>query len=163
LKEAAVTAARIAQSYLFADDGLAIVTTSLLAVNLIERAGAGAHGARPYAQLGYLAGMLNLRGLADTYFARSRDSAQATNDPHALTIALYTEAAYRLGGGEGARASEVGSRSVTLLTTISNPQEMEIAETILAHADYCAGRYDASIHRCAAILASARARENFQH
>jgi eukaryotic-like serine/threonine-protein kinase len=50
LKEAAVTAARITHRYYFADDGLPILASSLLAVNLVERAGVTARVARPYAQ-----------------------------------------------------------------------------------------------------------------
>jgi serine/threonine protein kinase/tetratricopeptide (TPR) repeat protein len=163
LKEAAVTAARISHSYYFADDGLAVLASSLLAVNLIERAGVDAPVARPYAQLGYLAGVLHLRGLADAYFVRSRASAAATNDPGELAVALYTEAAYQLFDGEGAKSLVTGGRALELLTSLEKPQETEIVQTILAHADYCAGRYEASRARCAAILKSARARENLQH
>jgi tetratricopeptide (TPR) repeat protein len=163
LNEAAMTAARIAHSYLFAEDGLALVTTSLLAVNLAEQAGAGARVARPYGQLGYLAGVLNLRGLAAAYFARARRSAERERDRHELAIALYHEATTDLCDGAFARVHELGERALDIFTELRNPQETEIVQTILAHADYGAGRYEASIARCEALLGSARSRANVQH
>ena len=163
LNEAAVAAARITHRYFFAEERLPILVSSLLAVNLIERAGVAARVARPYAQLGYLAGALHLGGLAGAYFARSRASAEATGDPAELAIALYTEAAYRLFDGAGDEAITKGERALALLTGSNNPQETEIALTILAHAHYAAGRYEASMARCAALLASARARKHPQH
>jgi tetratricopeptide (TPR) repeat protein len=163
LQEAAVAAARIAHRYFFAEESMPILASSLLAVNLIDLAGVTACAARPYAQLGYLAGVLHLRGLARVYFARSRESAEAAGDPNDLAAALYTEAMYGLFDGAWGEAITQAERALDLLTAIHTPQETEIALTILAHAHYGAGRYEASMARCAALLASARARKHLQH
>lgn len=161
--EAAIAAARIAHHYYFAHDGVALATVSLLSVNLAELAPADARMVRPYAQLGYFSGMFRLRSAADAYFARAERNAQAAHDPNELAIALYHEATYYVGEGAWDRAHRIGLRALALLEGINNPQECEIVHTILAHAEYCTGRYADSIARCEALFASAHARSNVRH
>jgi tetratricopeptide (TPR) repeat protein len=162
-KEAALAAALIAHPYYFGGDPLALATVSLLSVNLAERASIEIPMARPYAQLGYLAGVCQLRSVAEAYFARARRNAEAVDDQNELAVALYHEASYHVGEGVWERAHAVGSRALKLLEEIKNPQESEIVQTILAHTEYCTGRYAASIARCEAVFGSARARANVQH
>jgi tetratricopeptide (TPR) repeat protein len=153
----------VAYPYLFAEDGPALVTTCLLAVNLAERAGAIQAAARSYGQLGYLAGVFHARPLAARYFARARASAAAARDPGELAIARYHEAIYHLCDGAWAEAHAAGEGALAALSDLRSPNEAEIVETILAHVDYGAGRYDDSIARCDRILESARERANEQH
>jgi tetratricopeptide (TPR) repeat protein len=162
-EEAALAAARIAHHYYFVGDALALGTVSLLSVNLAERAGAADRLSRPYAQLGYFAGVCRLRPLAERYFARARRGARATSDPNALIVVLFHEATYHVGEGRWDLARRAGAQATELLEEVKNPQESEIVQTILAHADYCTGRYGDSITRCDAIFASARARANYRH
>ncbi|WP_437928355.1 protein kinase [Sorangium sp. So ce291] len=163
LQEAALAAARIAHHYYFTNDALALATVSLLSVNLSERAAVDLPLARPYAQLGYFAGVSRLRSLAEAYFERARLNAEAANNPGELAVALYHEAAYHVGLGAWSRAHAAGGRALRLLGAIKGIQETEITHTVLAHAEYCAGDYAASIARCELLFSSARARANVQH
>ncbi|WP_437590688.1 serine/threonine-protein kinase [Sorangium sp. So ce1000] len=163
LQEAALAAARIAHHYYFTNDALALATVSLLSVNLSERAAMDLPLARPYAQLGYFAGISRLRSLADAYFERARLNAEAANNPGELAVALYHEAAYHVGLGAWSRAHAAGARALRLLGELRDIQETEITHTVLAHAEYCAGDYAASIARCELLFSSARARANVQH
>lgn len=163
MEDAALAAARIAHHYYFAGDTLALATVSLLSVNLAERAGAADRLSRPYAQLGYFSGVCRLRGLAERYFARARLGARNTGDPNALAVVLFHEATYHVGEGRWALAHRAGAQARALLEEIENPQENEIVHTILAHAEYCVGRYADSIARCDSIVGSARARANHRH
>lgn len=162
-EEAALAAARIAHHYYFAGDALALATVSLLSVNLAERASATVRLSRPYAQLGYFSGVCRLGALSRVYFTRARANAEAMNDSHDMAIALYHEATYHVGEGRWASAHAAGARALDLLQELNDPQESEIVHAILAHAEYCAGRYADSIARCEALFGSARTRANHQH
>ncbi len=162
-EEAALAAARIAHHYYFAGDALALATVSLLSVNLAERASATVRLSRPYAQLGYFSGVCRLGALSRGYFSQARANAEAMSDSSEMAIALYHEATYHVGEGRWAHAHAAGARALDLFQEINDPQESEIVHAILAHAEYCAGRYADSIDRCEALFSSARTRANHQH
>jgi eukaryotic-like serine/threonine-protein kinase len=163
LKEAALAAARVAHRFYFAEDGLALVASSLLAANLAERAGLDGLVTLPYAQLGYVAGVCKLRPLADAYFARARRSAEAAGDVHELVVTLTHEALLQACDGRFAAAGALGQEALGRLEGAPGPQEREGVLLILAHVDLCAGRYEASMRHGSALRASARARANRQH
>jgi hypothetical protein len=163
LREAALAAARMSYRFYFAEDGLASVTSSLMAVNLAERAATEGLVALPYAQLGYLAGVCKLGSLAGAYFRRARQSAEAANDLQELVVALSHEALLHACDGQFAEAERLCRRALDRLGGASDSQANEGVWIILAHVDLCAGRPEASLRLGAALLASARARQHHQH
>jgi tetratricopeptide (TPR) repeat protein len=163
LHEAALAAARLAYSYYFADDALRLLTTNLLSVNLADRTVDDPRLARPYAQLGYLAGLTRVRRLSSRYFERARRIAAEAHDTSELAVALYTEAVYHVGEGRFTEGRAAGERALQLLGQNGNPQEIETVLTILAHVDCWQGDYAGSRAHCERLAALARARANLQH
>lgn len=163
LEEASLAAARIAHHYYFAHEAVELMAVSLLSVNLAERALAEEQLTRPYAQLGYFSGIAGLRALSSSYFAQARRNAEAAGDPSELAIAMYHEATFHVGEGAWERSLTTGTRSLELLEECGNRQESEIVHTVLAHAEYCMGRYRDSLARCKIVSDSAHARANTQH
>lgn len=163
LEEASLAAARIAHHYYFAHEAVALMAASLLSINLAERALADDQLTRPYAQIGYFSGIAGFRTRSKVYFARARRNAEAANDPTELSIALYHEATFHVGEGEWELSRTIATRALDLLGAIENQQESEIVHTVMAHAEYCLGRYEDSVARCRRVSDSARARANVQH
>jgi tetratricopeptide (TPR) repeat protein len=163
LEESALAAARVAYRRYFAEDGLGLVTASLLAVNLAERATGDGIVSLPYAQLGYLAGVAKLRALAAAYFARARRSAEAAGDFRDLADALTHEALLDACDGRFAHAEDLGRRALDRLAGTHHAHETESVRIILSHVALSAGRYEVALGHGSALLTSARARENRQH
>jgi tetratricopeptide (TPR) repeat protein len=161
--EAALASARIASCYFFNDDSLGLVGSALAAANLAERAGDDVPIAEIYGQLGYVAGLARLHGVANAYFAKARDTAAATRDPIGLGKALYTEAAFHVGIGAWESARAAATQGLAIATELRNPQEAEVAHTILGHVEFATGAYEASRRAATVLYESARARANTQH
>ncbi|HSN30812.1 MAG TPA: protein kinase, partial [Kofleriaceae bacterium] len=75
--EAALAAARMTSCFFFNDDSLGLVGSALAAANLAERAGNDVPIAEIYSQLGYIAGLARLHGVATAYFHKARATADA--------------------------------------------------------------------------------------
>ena len=161
--EAALAAARMTSCYFFKGDSLGVIGASLAAVNLAERAGAGVAIAEIYAQLGYVAGVARLGRVASAYFAQARDTARATRDPVGLGRALYSEAAFHVGVGAWPAARAAAEQGLAIATELRNPQEAEVAHTILGHVMFATGDYEGSRRSAITLHESARARANLQH
>ncbi|HMG54125.1 MAG TPA: AAA family ATPase, partial [Kofleriaceae bacterium] len=163
LIEAALGAARMTSCHFFNADALGVMAAALSAANLAERAGADVPIAEIYSQLGYIAGLAGLRGIAHAYFERGRDIAVATHDPVGLGRVHYTVAAFHVGVGDWPAAREAAGASLLIARDLRNPQEAEIAYTILGHVDFTTGDYEASRRSAVALHDSARSRANAQH
>jgi hypothetical protein len=161
--EAALASARMTSCYFFNDDSLGLMGAALIAVNLAERADEGVAIAEIYGQLGYVAGLAKLRGVAKSYFAQARATASATRDPLGLGKALYSEAAYHVGIGAWPEAVAAASEGLAIARVLRDPQEAEVAHTILGHVEFATGAYAASRLSAELLYDSARARANAQH
>jgi len=161
--EAALAASRMTSCYFFNDDSLGLIGSALAAVNLAERAGVEVPIAEIYSQLGYIAGLARMHGVAHSYFAKARDTADATHDPVGLGKALYSEAAFHVGVGAWDPARTAATRGLEIATELRNPQEAEVAHTILGHVEFATGAYEASRRSAIVLYDSAHARDNLQH
>jgi predicted ATPase/predicted Ser/Thr protein kinase len=163
LREAALAAARLAHRYYFAENGLGLVSSALLSVNLAERAAAEGLVAEPYAQIGYLTGTFKLRALAERYFSVGRRNAEASRDAQALATVLSYEALHYAGDGRLQEAHEAAVRALHRLAGLPDAHESEVTHILLAHIEYLRGRYEEAMMHGSALVASARARDNPRH
>jgi tetratricopeptide (TPR) repeat protein len=161
--EASLAAARMASLHFFNDDSLGLIGSALAAANLAERAGDLVPIAEIYSQLGYIAGISRLPGIATAYFARARDIAKTTRDPMGMNRAYASEAAFHVGIGAWDAARTAATHGLDIATELRNPQEVEVAHTILGHVDFATGDYEASRLSAIVLYESARARDNLQH
>ncbi|MBV8761878.1 MAG: protein kinase [Deltaproteobacteria bacterium] len=161
--EAALAAARMTSCFFFNDDSLGLVGSALAAANLAERAGNEVPIAEIYSQLGYIAGLARLHGVANAYFTKARATADATRDPVGLGKALYSEAAFHVGVGAWDPARTAAARGLEIATELRNPQEAEVAHTILGHVEFATGDYEGSRRSAIRLYDSAHARDNLQH
>ncbi len=163
LVEAALASARMTSYYFFANEPLGLLGSSLQAVNLAERVREGVPVAEIYAQLGYIARVARLAPVARAYFAKARATAKATRDRSGLAWAYFTEAACCVGNAELARAKEVAHKGLAIAEALRNPQDVEVAHTILGHCDFAGGDYAAALESARRLYDSAHARANRQH
>jgi serine/threonine protein kinase len=158
LDEAAQAAALITHRYYYAGDPIAMITASLLSVNLAERADLGWQVPHSYSWLGYLAGLLRRPRLAREYFERARAGAARRNEPSEAAFALTIEATYHLGFGRFLDAEERLQQALALCG--SDAQMLELTLSALGHVEHHTGR-DA-LARYQALGTSAAARKNRQ-
>jgi serine/threonine protein kinase/tetratricopeptide (TPR) repeat protein len=161
--DAALASARMSSLYFFNDDSLGLIGSALTAANLAERAGYDVPIAEIYSQLGYVAGLAGLHGVANAYFAKARDTAESTRDPIGLGKALYSEAAFHVGTGTWPRARAAAEQGLAIANELRNPQEAEVAHTILGHVEFATGAYEASRRSAVRLYDSAHERANLQH
>lgn len=161
--EAALAASRMTSCFFFNDDSLGLVGAALAAANLAERAGREVPIAEIYSQLGYIAGLARLPRVANGYFAKSRATADATRDRVGFVRALATEAAFNIGIGAWDPARAGAARGLDIANDLRNPQEAEVAHTILGHVEFATGAYEASRRSAIRLYDSANARDNLQH
>ncbi len=151
----------MAHRYFYSDDSVAMLTTSLLSVNLAERASAEASVPRPYTMLGFVAGLLGAERLAGSYFARAR--AGAAQDPIDLAYALTAEGVYLSGHGRWRDAEELIARARSILGGVHDPFVTELTLTAYGHLEFYSGRVLDAERRFEELLRSARVRGSEQH
>jgi tetratricopeptide (TPR) repeat protein len=149
--EASLAAARMASLHFFNDDSLGLIGSALAAANLAERAGDLVPIAEIYSQLGYIAGISRLPSVAMSYFARARDIAATTRDPMGMNRAYATEAAFHVGIGAWDAARAAATRGLEIANDMRNPQEVEVAYTILGHVEFATDDYAASLRSAIAL------------
>lgn len=162
-RAAALAAAKIAEAAYFTGDVLVMLSANVLAANLAERAGSEAEVPRAYAQIGYTAGFFRLGALATRYFGRARGPAVPPARDGTRACVSYIEALYHLGFGRWTAAENAARDSIVLLASAGDRQENEIAQTMLAQAEYFSGRFTAAQSRFLVVRDSAQARRNQQH
>jgi hypothetical protein len=163
LREGALAASRLADRHYFADNAIAMMTSSILAVNLAERSGLQAKVARPYTQIAYLAGLARLRPLVARYLRRARETARDTDDPGGLAQAQWVESLHHVGFAEWAEAETIAHRALALARAMDDGQEIETVLTILGHIEHYTGRFAEAEARYIAVSESAKKRANRQH
>jgi tetratricopeptide (TPR) repeat protein len=163
LDEAAQAASLLAHRFYYLGDSIAMITSSLLAVNLAERAGLGWQVPHAYSWLGYVAGLLRLHQLARDYFARARDGAERRHEPSELAFALTVEASCHLGCGRFVEAERCAEEALHLCDAGSDPQTLELTLSTLGHVEFHTGRVREALAQYQSLLASARGRDHQQH
>lgn len=110
----AETAGRLVINYFAAQiSQLRVMTATLLAANLANRAGPRGPRAIPYSVLGCTAGIIGMESLAQRYFARARQDAERRGDKPSRAAAEVMACAMAVGLGrweEGLRVSESAIR-----------------------------------------------------
>jgi hypothetical protein len=149
--------------FFFNDDSLGLVGAALTAANLAERGGDNLPIAEIYAQLGYVAGLARLGGVARSYFAQAEATAARTRDTLGLVRTRMCEAAFAICTGAWDDARRTATGALELARSIRNPQEAEDALTILGHAEFATGNYGAARALAIELRESAHQRANVQH
>jgi len=161
LRDAATTAGLLTHRYFYADDAVAMFTTSLLSVNLAERASAETAVSRPYTMIGFAAGLLGADRLAASYFTRAR--AGATDDPVERAFALTVEGVYHSGSGRWHAAERAIAAAEALLVGVHEPLIAELTLTAHGHLEFYSGLVVEAEHRFEELLRRARERSSQQH
>lgn len=163
LGHAAVAAGLLSHRYFYVDDALAMLTTSLMSVNLAERAGSDTRVPRPYVQLAFASGLMGLHPVARGYFARARASAKDHTDPIEVAFAQMVEAVYLCSLGRWSDAEAMCGQALEKLRVLHDPTLLEMAVTTLGHIEYYTGRIEEAKQRYQEVLRSARTRASHQH
>jgi tetratricopeptide (TPR) repeat protein len=163
LNEAAQAAALITHRYYYIGDSIAMITASLLSVNLAEAAELGWQVPHSYSWLGYIVGLLRQHGLASDYFALAHEGAERRHEPSELAFALTVEAVYHVGFARYREGEGCARRALELVDRGSDPQMLELTLTVLGHIEFYTGRVAEALGRFQALYASATARNNRQH
>ncbi len=167
LNEAAQAAGLITHRYYYIGDSIAMITASLMSVNLAEAAELGWQVPHSYSWLGYIVGLLRRHSLAKDYFDRAQKGAERRNQPSELAFALAVEAVYHIGFGRYAEAERCLHQALPLCesgpSSQNDPQMAELALTTLGHVEFYTGRFADALGHYQTLLTSARARDIKQH
>ncbi len=161
--EAALAAQRLAERHYYAYASVPMMSTSLLAVELAERAGEFPKVARTYAMLALVFGMARLGGAARSYFDRALAMARTGDDPYGELFATYARMAMACGAADWSIVEEAGPRAVALGERLGDRYEQAIVETLLGHSEFYRGELTASVRRYQTLAERARGTGNQQH
>jgi serine/threonine protein kinase/tetratricopeptide (TPR) repeat protein len=161
--EAAHTAQRLAESGFYAVDALSMITCSLVSVNLAERCGSVPNVARVYAMLGLIAGACGTPKIAARYFDQAKARASESQDIAGQAFALASSAVYRTSTAEWVAAERATRESIRYSELTGDPQDMEIAITILGHIQFYTGAIAEAKATYIRVRETARKRSNLQH
>ena len=156
-------AERLAELWLWRRQSVPMLAATLASVNLAERVGRVDHASRSYAMLGFSLGVSKLGGLAERYFERARQAAEAGNDLHGATFCAYSYGVYLAGRARWPEARSQGGKAYQLATQLGDPQEIDMAEATLGNIEYFTGELDASCRRFENMVKNSRRRANLQH
>ena len=143
---AAHAAGKLAHVGIFRGDGVAVLTASLAAANLAERAGEAHVDA--LGALGYAAGTLGLDSLAQRYFDRARAAAAAPPTGAGVTwrgrsAASLLEAVWRMGRDERGRARAVIDGAIAQTRFNGDRLDEGLCVSVLAMLHWYDGRFGA--------------------
>ncbi len=157
LAEAALAAQRVAESHYYMFDALPMVTASLYAVNLAERAGTFPRVARTYAMLALVMGSMRMKSSARSYFDRARECAHDTGDLSSEAFAYYAEVAHWIGMASFPDADALCEIARGLATRAEDDHTLNIVEVLLGHSEFFTGRNRSAASRYEAVTTRARA------
>ncbi|MFO0586073.1 MAG: protein kinase [Polyangiaceae bacterium] len=161
LLEGAHAAALLMHRYFYAENSLGMLATSLVSVNLAERAGAPSQVPRSYLAPAMFTGILRLRKLSSRYFEQAeRASASTTSADMAYT--LCAKAVYHGTFGQWRQAEAEVDAARHILGEAEDPFVQEMVLTTSGHVDYFMGRIAFAAEKYEQLLARARARKNLQ-
>jgi tetratricopeptide (TPR) repeat protein len=162
-RDAALAAARLGFLRVWKNDSIATLEAVLLAANLGSSLADASPSARPYSQLGYMAGLARLRKVERAYFRRARAVATAQNNVSELAHAFYTEAYLRAGEGRWSEAAASTDIALDLLRDSDDLPERETALAVRGVIARWTGDYDQGLRYADAIRTSAARYGNVEH
>jgi predicted Ser/Thr protein kinase/tetratricopeptide (TPR) repeat protein len=115
------------------------------------------------ARLAYVAGVAGFHRIAASSFASAEEMALRTGHRQARALSFYLRALHGLGLGEWDAVIEAASVAAALLEEVGDIQDVEIAQTVAAHARYYRGEVTLASSGFDVVLTSARERTNRQH
>jgi tetratricopeptide (TPR) repeat protein len=163
LAEGAHAAQRLAESGFYANDALSMITCGLISVNLAERCGSIPNVARVYAMLGLIAGACGTHKTARRYFDEADSRAREAGDVAGQAFAHAAAAAYSVSIANWEAADHSSRESIRLSGITGDPQDMEMAVTLVGHVQFYTGRISDSRETYERVRDTARKRANLQH
>jgi len=143
LLEASRAAARLANLHIFENDRVGVLASSLLAVNLAERAGATNH--LSLALLGFAAGAVGWKSGADAYFARIHADLPGDADVRGLASGAVAEISAYIGRAELDRAERAAADNIALCERIGDRLNLSYTQYALGIAAYYRGALDEAL------------------
>lgn len=179
LAQASRVAALIGEIYYFTGNLLGFPVLNLVAINLGERAGEPLVAGLAYSSLGYLAGTLRMRRLANRYFGRARIAEEWEVDPrlaqspyaldlqemgpgHLIAVSL-SESVLALTFDEWDRAREIVTDGLERSRRMGDNYSAGIALAVRGFGSYSTGHLEEALGDYNQLLASARERSNLEH
>ncbi len=162
LTELSLVAGLLASTFYFTGENAPLVAMLLLGTRAAERIGSEALASASYARLGYVLGLMGFEKAAVHHFQKAHRARAPGNDAE-RALCLYLEAFHHLGTAAWRRSRDLAMEAASILDTLGDHQDGEIARTIAAHALFYAGQVDEAEAEYAAIIRSARVRGNAQH
>ncbi len=161
--QAARCAGQLASSYYFTLSLTPMLAVLLWGLLWARRSARAELVVEAQARLAYVAGVAGVRRLARVLFAGARQLAVHRDHRAARARALYLEALYELGLGEWEGVIASARAAAEVLGEVGDVQDVEIAQTVVAHAEYYRGEVQIASAGFEVVLESARHRKNVQH
>ncbi|ATB33453.1 AAA family ATPase [Melittangium boletus] len=130
--------------------------------NFADRSGVASLRARAYASLTVAMGGVPAHGAARAYSRASLALASEAKDPHALGLSRQSLSLYLMEAGRFAEAEETVKESIAGFTRLGNLRQADEASMMLLNLHIIQGRLTEAAAMAAAMLASARRREDAQ-
>ena len=143
-------------------DRLAALYTGIAALNLAERADAGAELERGYASMAVVMGMVGWSGAADAYFQLSRRVGDRANQAESRIWALTLEAYHGISHGQLDRARPAARAGADLALRVGEHRRHEDCLSLLSEIAVFEAQDAAAFAHADALAASARRRGDRQ-
>lgn len=127
--------------YFFANETLASIYTSLLTLNLAERAGHPTELARAYGNMTIATGSLALHGLAEAYSQRALETAKQVEGMATCAYVMNIVGLYRVGIGHWQEARVVLEEAVDIYEQLGDHRGWGASWTLLAQVAYYEGDF----------------------
>ncbi len=144
LLEASRAAARLSNLFIFENESVGVLGTSLLAVNLSERAAATNH--LSLSMLGFAAGAAGLTRASDAYFARIHQAQPEPDELRGLASGAIAESMAYLGRGRLDLAERRATDNLALCERIGDRLNKSYTEYGLGIIAYYRGSLDDALH-----------------
>ncbi|WNG19041.1 AAA family ATPase [Cystobacter fuscus] len=131
-------------------------------VNFAERSGMASLRAGAYASLAVLMGAIPLHAAANSYIRASLALASEANDPRGIVSTRHVLSLYLMEAGRFAEAQAMVKESLAGFTSLGNLRQADEARLVMINLHICQGRLSEAAALAAALVASAREREDAQ-
>lgn len=156
LLEAARAYEMLMTIYFFANETLAAIYTSLLTLNLAERAGRSVELARAYGNMAIATGALALHGLAEAYSRRALETSEYVKELPTRVYVLNIVGLYRVGTGRWQDARIVLEESVDICERLGDHRSWGTNWTLLGQIAYYEGDFVRSLEMAVELYNTAR-------
>jgi tetratricopeptide (TPR) repeat protein len=163
LSEPAMAAQRLCEKYFFERQFVPMLGSSLMAVNLAERAGRFENLARSYAMLSVIGGVCRLSPVARSYYRRATEVAEEHDDLPGRVFNGYARCVTLCGTGHFQEGRAAALEVLALSETLGDPQEIEMVHAALANNHYFTGGFERMVEHHAQVRESAQRRGSALH